>query len=150
MIDLEAKKLTLGEIQKDSKRTPKAVVVLTFWCSFCASCRRVEHSLDSLAKEYEGTATVMAIDASAGETAEGILAFAKKKGLSVPIVMDPTGHAADLFGTQVTTTTVVIDGDGVLRYCGRFSDGKHRYAENALKAVLAGEEVKVKTTEHDG
>jgi hypothetical protein len=66
------------------------------------------------------------------------------------IVMDPTGHAADLFGTLVTTTTVVIDGDGVLRYCGRFSDGKHRYAEDALKAVLAGEEVKIRTTEHDG
>jgi hypothetical protein len=26
-----------------------------------------------------------------------------------------------LFGTEATTTTVVIDGEGVLRYCGRFN-----------------------------
>src|SRR5262249_49573151 len=72
------------------------------------------------------------------------------KGLSLPIFLDPTGRTADLFGTKVTTTTVVIDGDGVLRYCGRFADGDHAYAEEALKAVLAGEGVPGKTTPHDG
>jgi hypothetical protein len=40
---------------------------------------------------------------------------------------------------------VVIDGKGVLRYCGRFGQ-----SEAALKAVLAGKEVAVKTTPHDG
>jgi len=50
-----------------------------------------------------------------------------------------------VLGTEVTTTTAVIDGGGVLRYCGRF-----RQAEEALKAVLAGKEVAVKTTPHDG
>jgi len=148
--DLDGTKLTLAEIRKDGKRTRKGVVVLTFWCSFCGSCRRVEHSLDALAKDYQGTAAIMALDASAGETAQGVRAFARKEALSVPIVIDPTGHAADLFGTQVTTTTVVIDGDGVLRYCGRFGDGNHAYTKEALEAVLAGEEVKIKMTDHDG
>ncbi len=50
-----------------------------------------------------------------------------------------------MLGTDVTPTTVVIDGAGVLRYCGRF-----RQAEDALKAVLAGKDVAVKTTPHDG
>jgi hypothetical protein len=51
----------------------------------------------------------------------------------------------------VTTTTVVIDGDGVLRYCGQFKEGdKHAFAEDALRAVLAGKEVAVKTTLHQG
>jgi hypothetical protein len=56
-----------------------------------------------------------------------------------------------VFGTEVTTTTVVIDGNGVLRYCGRFGHGDQAgTAEAALKAVLAGKEVAVKTTPHDG
>jgi peroxiredoxin len=142
---LDGKAVKLSELRKDERRTKKGVIVLTFWCSTCSSCRRVEHDLDKLARDYEGRAAVIALDANAGETAEKVAAFAKDKGLTVPIVLDPDGRTADLFGTEVTTTTVVIDGDGVLRYCGRFKE-----AEDALKAVLAGKEVAVKTTPHDG
>jgi thiol-disulfide isomerase/thioredoxin len=142
---LDGKTVKLSDLQKDQKRTKKGVVVLSFWCSTCHSCRRVEPHLDKLARDYEGQAAVIALDANAGETAERVAAFAKKNGLTMPIVLDPSGHSADVFGTEVTTTTVVIDGAGVLRYCGRFGQG-----EEALKAVLAGKEVTVKTTPHDG
>jgi thiol-disulfide isomerase/thioredoxin len=142
---LDGKAVKLSELQKDRKRTKKGVVVLSFWCSTCHSCRRVEHQLDKLAKDYAGQAAVIALDANAGETAARVAAFAKKTGLTMPIVLDPSGRTADLFDTEVTTTTVVIDGKGVLRYCGRFGQGAE-----ALKAVLAGKEVAVKTTPHDG
>jgi thiol-disulfide isomerase/thioredoxin len=142
---LDGKAVKLGELRKDPKRTKTGVVVLSFWCSTCHSCRRVEHALDKLARDYEGRAAVIALGANAGETAERVAAFAKEKGLGLPIVLDPGGGTADVFGTEVTTTTVVIDGDGVLRYCGRFGQ-----AEEALKAVLAGKEVAVKATPHDG
>jgi thiol-disulfide isomerase/thioredoxin len=142
---LDGKTVKLSELQKDQKRTKTGAVVLSFWCSTCHSCRRMEHHLDKLAKDYLGQAAVIALDANAGETAEKVAALARKKGLTMPIVLDPTGRTADVFGTEVTTTTVVIDGKGVLRYCGRFGQ-----AEQALKAVLAGKEVAVKTTPHDG
>jgi RNA polymerase sigma factor (sigma-70 family) len=150
IINLVGKSLRLSELQKDARQTKTGVVVLSFWCSFCPSCRRVEHALDKLAKDYQGQALVVALDASAGETAEAARATAKKESLTLPIVLDPPGHTADVFGTEATTTTVVIDGQGVLRYCGRFNDGPRSYAEDALKAVLAGTEVAIKTTRHDG
>ena len=51
----------------------------------------------------------------------------------------------------MTTTTVVIDGKGVLRYCGRFGQGEEAAsAEAALKVVRAGKVVAVKTTPHEG
>src|SRR5262249_29766831 len=143
---LDGKTVKLSELQKDAKRMNKGVVVFCFWCSTCPSCRRVEQHLDKLAKDYQGQALVLALDANAGETPEKVSAVAKNKGLALPIVLNPDGRVADLFGTAVTTTTVVIDGDGVLRYCGRFRDGaEHAYAEDAVKAVLAGKEVAVKT-----
>jgi RNA polymerase sigma factor (sigma-70 family) len=148
--DLDGKVVKLSDLQKDARRTKSGVVVLSFWCSFCPSCRRVEHGLEKLAKDYAGRALVMALDASAGETAERVRAAARREGLTLPIVLDPDGHTADVFGTEATTTTVVIDGEGVLRYCGRFQEGESVYAEEALKAVLAGKEVAVKTTRHDG
>ena len=75
----------------------------------------MEHHLDRLAKDYRGQAAVLALDANAGETPERVAAFAREKGLALPIVLDPGGRTADLFGTEVTTTTVVIDGKGVGR-----------------------------------
>jgi thiol-disulfide isomerase/thioredoxin len=146
---LDGKTVKLSDLQKD-KRTKQGVVVLSFWCSTCSSCRRVEQHLDKLAQDYAGQALVLALDANAGETADAVSAFAKEKGLTLPIVLDPGGQVADLLGNEVTTTTVVIDGSGVLRYFGRFRDGERAYAEAALKEVLAGQEVRVKTTVPDG
>lgn len=136
--DLAGKSRKLSELQKAN---PSGVVSLTFWCSFCHSCRHMEARLDGLAKSLTGKAAVAAIDASAGETAEEVSAFAKSKGLTLPILLDEKGAAADLFGVRVTTTTVVIDGKGILRYRGQFGHGQQTLAEDALKSVLAGKDV---------
>ena len=147
---LDGRSMKLSELQKDEERTKDGVVVLSFWCSTCGSCRRVEHALDKLAKDYSGRAAVMALDVNAGETGERVAEFARENGLTMPIVLDPSGSAADVFATELTTTTVVIDRNGVLRYYGQFGNHDHAYAEEALKAVLAGREVTVKTTKPDG
>src|SRR5262249_34844465 len=101
-------------------------------------------------KDLEGQAAVLALDANADESAQEVAAFVKKKGLALPIVLDPSGRTADLFGVQRTTTTVVIDGNRVLRYCGQFRQQGGGSAEGALRAVLAGKEVAIKTTPHNG
>jgi len=147
---LDGKSAKLSELQKDEKRTMKGVIVLSFWCTTCHSCRDVEHLLAKLHKDYEGQAAVIALDANADETAEGVAAFVKKNGLEMPIVLDASGSTADLFGVKRTTTTVVIDGNGVLRYCGQFRQKDGGSAEEALKTVLAGKEVTIRTTPHKG
>src|SRR5262249_13443815 len=50
---LDGKSVKLSELQRDEKRTKTGVVVLSFWCSTCHSCRHVEHPLSKLAKDYE-------------------------------------------------------------------------------------------------
>src|SRR5262249_20424897 len=147
---IDGQSLKLSELRKDEQRTKTGVVVLSFWCSTCHSCRDVEHLLAKLAKDYGGQAAVLALDANADETAEGVAAFLEKDGLELPVVVDPSGSTADLFGVRRTTTTVVIDGNGVLRYCGQFRQKGGGSAEEALKAVLAGKEVAIKTTPHNG
>jgi cytochrome c biogenesis protein CcmG/thiol:disulfide interchange protein DsbE len=147
---LDGKSVRLSELQKDPRRTKSGIVVLSFWCSTCHSCRDVEHLLAKLYKEYEGQAAVFAVGANADETGESVTAFVKENRLALPVVLSPTGDTADLFGVNVTTTTVVIDGNGVLRYCGQFQHKDGGSAEKALKAVLAGKEVAIKTTSHLG
>ena len=106
--------------------------------------------LDKLASEMKGKAGVIAIDASVGETAEEIAEFKTSKGLTLPIAINADASVADLFGIKVTTTTVVIDREGVVRYCGQFADRDHKYAAEALAAVMAGSDVAVPESAHRG
>lgn len=145
--DLQGKTHRLSDLRK---RTKSGIISLTFWCSFCHSCRHVEARLDGFARDHKNLAVVAAIDASAGETAAGVAAFARKTGLTLPILMDAPGETADLFGVKATTTTVVIDGKGILRYRGQFQEGDQMLAKNALQAVLAGKPVARKETRQRG
>lgn len=148
--NIDGKNVKLSELQKEAARTKSGVVVLSFWCTTCHSCRDVEKLLAKLYKDYAGQAAVMALTANANETGADVAAFIKKNELDLPVVLDPSGNTADLFGVKRTTTTVVIDGNGVLRYCGQFRRKGGGSAEEALKAVLAGKEVAIKTTPHMG
>src|SRR5688572_4072638 len=65
--DVEGKIHRLSDLRKQTK---SGIVSLTFWCSFCHSCRHVEARLDQFAQDHKNQAVVAAIDASAGETAE--------------------------------------------------------------------------------
>jgi peroxiredoxin len=145
--DLQGRTLRLSDLRK---RTKSGIVSLTFWCSFCHSCRDVEKRLDRFAQDYKDQAVVAALDASAGETTAAVTAFAKKTRLTLPILMDAPGKAADLFGVKVTTTTIMIDGQGILRYRGQFLEGDQMRAKDALQAVLAGRPVTVQETSLQG
>lgn len=109
----------------------------------------MEGRLEKLHQAYKESAAVFAIDANAGgETPVQVAAFLKQKGLSFPVVMDGAGQVANLFGVGATTTTLVIDKDGTLRYRGKFDELKARaaYTEDALKAIVAGKPVPIKQT----
>ncbi|MFN3652369.1 MAG: TlpA family protein disulfide reductase [Armatimonadota bacterium] len=145
--DLSGAKLKLSELQKKS---PTGVVSLTYWCSFCHSCRGVEKQLDQFAGQQREQAAVVLIDASAGETPERVSAFAEKTGLTLPILLDGGGKTVDLFGVHATTTTLVIDAKRVLRYRGQFRREQEEPAAAALEAVLGGKEVPLKETPQRG
>jgi len=149
-VTIDDKKWTLSQLRKNTELTSDGTIVLTFWCSFCHSCRDVDQSLNKLAQHYKGKAAVIALDSSDGETTEQVTRFAKEKGLTLPIALNASGKAADILGTKVTTTTVVIDKHGVLRYRGHFGNARHPYARDALEAVLHGQTVKVAETKQRG
>ena len=149
-VTINDKKWTLSQLRKNTELTSDGTIVLTFWCSFCHSCRDIDQGLNQLAQHYKGKAAVIALDASDGETTEQVAEFAKEKGLTLPIALNASGSAADIFGTKVTTTTVVIDKEGVLRYRGQFGRANHPFTRDALEAVLQNQTVKVTETKHRG
>ena len=138
MKTVTGKTVKLHEFASDKKNNSSGITVLTFWCSFCGSCRHVEYPLSRLATKYRGKVAIMAVDSSVGESGSDVAAFLKEKKLTMPVMMDTTGRVADLFGAKMTTTTVIIDAQGKLRYFGQFKHGETNLVEEAIKAVLAG------------
>jgi thiol-disulfide isomerase/thioredoxin len=76
----------------------------------------------------------------------------EKKGLKFHVYADHGAKIADAFAAKKTPHCFVIDQKGVLRYEGALDgiaskdDKSATYVTDALDAVLAGKEVKVKTT----
>lgn len=122
------------ETLRRTEKTKGKVVVLTFWCTSCSSCRQVERQFERKAKVYgEKGALFLAVDSNFTEDADRVNAFLAEKKLSFPVLMDSRSEIAGYFGAKVTTTTAVIDAEGRLRYYGAFG-----MAEDAIRDVLAG------------
>lgn len=138
MKTVTGKTVKLRDLASDKQSNSSGITVLTFWCSFCGSCRHVEQPLSRLATKYQGKVAIMAVDSSVGESGKDVAAFLKEKNLTMPVMMDAKGRVADLFGAKMTTTTVIIDADGKLRYFGQFKHGQTNLVEDALNAVLTG------------
>ena len=94
------------------------VVMLNFWASWCAPCRKEMPLLDELHQRYESAGFVLygvnvESDATAGDK------LIQDLGVSFPILYDPESIASKLYGVDAMPTTVVIDRDGVIRYVNR-------------------------------
>jgi peroxiredoxin len=128
----------LSELRRTAERSGK-IVVLTFWCTTCHSCREVERGFDAKAREYaERGVTYLMVDSNVTDTAPRVREFLERNELSFRVLMDAGSAMARYFGATRTTTTAVIDADGRLRYYGGLPG-----AEAAVRNLLAGEQVAV-------
>ncbi len=92
-------------------------VVLDFWASWCGPCAVQAPILDRIARRYEKQGLVV-IGIDVDDPPDKARAYAKAKGLSYPIVIDP-GEASKRYGVDKLPSLVVIDREG--RVAGYFS-----------------------------
>lgn len=82
---------------------------------------------------------------SADELSKQDAALKKRIGIDAPILIDGDTAVAKAYGAKATPHMFVIDGDGILRYHGAFSDRSDKntnYVLNSVKSIKAGTEVK--------
>lgn len=146
-----------GEQQTQSPPAGR-VLVLMFFGINCPKSRIYNDRVNALYAQYAARGVqVFGIDAYPRETPEQVRVTAAERRISYPILMDPEGVLLGVFGTNRTTSTYVIDGQGVLRYRGSFDNGRPMddperiaYAEKALLDVLEGQEVETSETAVSG
>jgi|MDTC01.3.fsa_nt_gb peroxiredoxin/YHS domain-containing protein len=135
------------------------MIVLQWINKDCPVCRRVmEKGLTAKMlgdlKGLDGNFVWLAIDTTHYMKAADTAAYLKKHGMSGKGLMDPTGKVGRMYGAKTTPHLYVIDTKGVLRYSGALNDDRRgrmgtdatNYAVNAVKQIVAGEEVSPSST----
>jgi len=150
--DLDGKEHSLADFKGKT-------VVIEWFCPTCpysgGKSGRSIHSTGQVKqlmadmKKADENAVYLLIDSSTAKmrmSPEQLIAkdkeIAKERGITAPILIDADTKVAAAYGAKTTPHCYVIDGDGVLRYMGAFSDmAETNYVLKAVTAIKNGSEV---------
>jgi peroxiredoxin len=137
----------------------KKAVLLIFMCNHCPYVVPKMGYFVELQKKYgpEGL-QIVAINSNDAEnypedSPEKMKEYADKYNFNFPYLFDGGQETARGYGAECTPDPFLLDGELKLKYHGRFDDahgkphseGKTSEMEDAIKQVLAGEEVTVES-----
>jgi len=91
------------------------VVVVDFWAQWCGPCKEELPQLDKLQKEYAGKG-VKIITVNIDKQRDNAEKLVKLLGLSLEVLLDPSGNVAASYDLPKMPTSYVVDKKGVIRY----------------------------------
>lgn len=133
---------------KDAK-----LLVVAFIGAECPLMQMYAPRLEKLAREYEPRGVrFVAIDSNTQDTPEEVAAFARKFGLTFPVLIDGDSKIADAFDAKRTPEVFVLDSSRTVRYRGPIDDqGRigfvrlkpdHHHLAEAIEQLLMGKDVR--------
>lgn len=145
------------------------ILFVVFWANHCPTAQAYEERLIDMVARYrpQGVGFVaispnspMAVSLSElgysdmGDSFDDMVIRAKDKGYNFPYLYDGDDHEASIpYGPVATPHAFIFDSGRKLRYRGRIDETENPYirpastdAENAIEALLAGNEVPLKET----
>ena len=136
--------------------------LVIFTCNTCPYAIAYEDRIIALDKKYKKLGVpLIAINPNnpsvqAGDSFEAMKVRAKEKGFTFPYLLDDGQEIFPQYGAQRTPHVYLLEKtkDGnVVRYIGAIDDNyqdtsqvEDKYVENAVDAMLIGEQIKVETT----
>jgi thiol-disulfide isomerase/thioredoxin len=115
------------------------VVLLNFWATWCAPCRKEMPMLDALQTEFGGEAFEVVTIATGRNSVQGIRRFFEEAGVTnLPVLLDPKQELAREMGVFGLPITVILDREGreIARLRGE-ADWESESAKTIISALLA-------------
>lgn len=123
---IDGQKIDLAELYGEKP------VYLKFWATWCVPCRQQMPGFEQLQKTMGDKVQVIAVNTGFTDDIDSIRAYRKEHQLTMPIVIDDGGLAADL-NLRVTPQHVVIGRDGRISHIGHLDDqALHAALERAV------------------
>ncbi|MFM8890970.1 MAG: redoxin domain-containing protein [Planctomycetia bacterium] len=127
---------------------PVRAAVLVFVAPGCPLGEKYLPRLGELATKYGPRGIrFFAVASGAGESAENLAAWARKRTLPFPLLHDVGNVVADAVMVERSNECIVVDARGVMRYRGAIDDQhgydaslpepRHRWLADAIDAILA-------------
>ena len=113
-------------------------VLLDFWASWCAPCRKGFPFLNALQAKH-AAAGLKVVGLTLEEDDDAVRAFLAAVPATFLVGRDPSGRAGEVFEVAVMPTSFLLDRDG--HVVARFEGGTetvHREIETAIAELLAG------------
>ena len=115
-------------------------ILLNFWATWCEPCKKEMPELEALYEELK-TRNVVVLAVSMEETADKVGKFLEKNPYKMPVLADPDGKVARLYGVDSIPLTYLITPLGAIE--GR-ALGPRRWNDPALRAYFAEAATKTK------
>jgi thiol-disulfide isomerase/thioredoxin len=107
---------TLTDLQDHSVKLSglgQKAVLINFWATWCDPCREELPLLDRIAKKYENSLRVIAVET--GEPEDEVRSFAESLSIaSLTVLLDPSFAVRDLYLVRGLPTSFFIDADGTV------------------------------------
>jgi peroxiredoxin len=127
---------TMGGPNLRLKEQRGQVVLINFWATWCAPCRKEMPHLNQLYDKYRSSGFVLLgvnVDDNAGNATD----VAAKLGVKFPVLLDTDKKVSHLYDLNSMPTTVVIDRDGKVRYLHRgYQDGYEVSYDQQIRQLL--------------
>lgn len=89
------------------------VVVVNFWATWCGPCQAEMPLFERTARSMRGRVVFLAVNDN--ESLDEVRGFARRYGLSFPVLLDPGGKITGRYFVNAYPTTFFIDAEGILR-----------------------------------
>lgn len=89
-------------------------VVLNFWATWCAPCRREMPVLQNASQRFAGEVAFVGIDQ--GESPEVVEEYIKNLGITFQVPLDSDMSVGSRYNVQGMPITYFVDADGVIRH----------------------------------
>jgi thiol-disulfide isomerase/thioredoxin len=113
-------------------------VLLDFWASWCAPCRRDLPAVEKLHQEFHKKGLVV-LGVNGGEDSETVNEFLLSSKLSYPILLTPDGGVMQSYRVSAFPTVVLIDADGKIVFYHVGAGGDKALRESLAKLGLESE-----------
>jgi peroxiredoxin len=91
---------------------PAQPVLVHFWATWCTVCRAEQGAIEAIAHDYPNAITVAMQSGSRDEMAK----YVGEQGLSFPVLNDPDGRVAAVWGVHAVPASFIVDTDGRIRF----------------------------------
>ena len=112
-----------GQEHKLADYAGHPVIIVAFLGTECPLARLYGPRLQEIAADYaEQGVAVIGVNSNLQDSLSEIGAYARRGGISFPIIKDSGNAIADQFGAERTPEVFVLDADRKIRYRGRIDD----------------------------